>query len=109
MSEEEEFTTRYEVLELPEFRSAIPAHLIVQLSDSERHIVETLSKLEQQGAWIAINLVKSSKEKSELDMRLQRIESWKEKFSVKWMMISGAGLTIFGALISALAAKWIHP
>lgn len=39
-------------LEIPEFKSTIPGHLLGKLSDSERYIIETLSKIENQSDWL---------------------------------------------------------
>ena len=107
MSEESEITSRYPVLAMPEFRSAIPPHLTNQLSDAERHVVESLSRQEQMSDWLMRNMVANSRSQSELDVRLQRIEAWQTRFSVKWMLLSGGGLAALGAAVASLADRLI--
>ena len=49
--------SRYTPLEVPEFNSTIPPHLLGKLTEQERYLVETLSKMEQQNTWLINSVV----------------------------------------------------
>lgn len=71
--------SRYVQLEVPEFKSTIPAHLLGKLSDSERFMVETMSKLENQSDFLVKAAMQGNRENLDIDSRLQVLEVWKEK------------------------------
>lgn len=75
----EHTTSRYVQLEVPEFKSTIPAHLLGKLSDSERFMVETMSKLENQSDFLVKVAMQSNRENIDVDSRLMVLEVWKEK------------------------------
>lgn len=69
----------YEPLVMREFKSTIPPHLLGKLSDGERHMVETLSKLESQYDWMFQSLVHQSRMVVDLARRQTTAEEWKLK------------------------------
>jgi hypothetical protein len=71
--------SRYVQLEVPEFKSTIPAHLLGKLSDSERFMVETMSKLENQSDFLVKAATQGNRENLDIDSRLSVLEGWKEK------------------------------
>jgi hypothetical protein len=74
--------SRYVQLEVPEFKSTIPAHLLGKLSDSERFMVETMSKLENQSDFLVKAAMQGNRENLDIDSRLTVLESWKERVGV---------------------------
>jgi len=71
--------SRYVHLEVPEFKSTIPAHLLGKLSDSERFMVETMSKLENQSDFLVKAVTENNRENLDIDSRVTVLEGWKEK------------------------------
>lgn len=66
-------------LEVPEFKSTIPAHLLGKLSDSERFMVETMSKLENQSDFLVKAVIEANRQNLDIDTRLALLEIWREK------------------------------
>ena len=64
---------------MPEFKSTIPAHLLGKLSDSERFMVETMSKLENQSDFLVKAVTENNRENLDIDSRVTVLEGWKEK------------------------------
>lgn len=83
MSETERTTSKYPALEVPEFRSGIPAHLITKLTEQERYLVETLNRLEQQSTWCVEHAKLSHAANIDADLRLQSVEQWKSAITGK--------------------------
>lgn len=94
--------SRYEALAVPEFKSVIPAHLLGKLTEQERYLVETLSKMEQQNTWLIIAAVKSNSAIIDLDTRQAKVELWKERISSKWALVIGALVIIAPVILKAL-------
>ncbi len=67
----------YGETELPEFRSTIPAHLLGKLSDSERWIIETMSRMESQSSWLVERGFQGSRAIESLTQKVDAIESWR--------------------------------
>ena len=94
--------SKYETLTVPEFKSVIPGHLLGKLSDQERYLVETLSKMEQQNSWLIVAAVKSNAATIDLDTRQARVEIWKERLSSKWALIFGALALLIPVILKAI-------
>ena len=108
-----EYTSRIQELEIPEFRSLIPEHLIEDLNPKERWIVETMSRLEQQGDWLIREIVSGRKNLIDLDTRLhfltvriKPLESWRRGFKSVWVYASALALMVITAVITTLAERW---
>lgn len=86
----EETKSKYEALSVPEFKSSVPSHLLGKLSDQERYLIETLSKMEQQNAWVVLNIVRANAAMIDLDVRQQKMEGWKDRVMSKWTLVAGA-------------------
>lgn len=87
MSEEEKITTKYQVLEKPDFKSAIPSHLTTKLSDQEKYLVETLSRMEQQTSWLVTNMLTMNKAVVEVDSEVQKLFVFKRMLLSKWSVV----------------------
>jgi len=98
--------SRYELLKVPEFKSAIPQHLLGKLTDQERYLVETLSKMEQQTSWLVDAAIKSNGANVELDLRQSRVELWKERVTSKWALGIGAVVMIVPVVLGSLISHF---
>ncbi len=76
-------------LTYPVFQSAIPSHLLGKLSEQERYIVETLSKMEQQNTWLSQRCVEDSNMLMGMERRLSRVEKWKAVLMGRWAFVIG--------------------
>jgi hypothetical protein len=127
---------RYETIALREFKSTIPPHLIAHLPEDERFIVNTVSKLDSQYAWMMENVVRHNGAALDLDERVTALEGratsstsrldamaeqtdkvnklwdWKQFFSGKWAVIAGLALIAVSVALKFLldvVFKWIKP
>lgn len=101
--------SRYTPLEVPEFKSTIPAHLLGKLTEQERYLVETLSKMEQQNTWLIKAVVEGNRANIEEDKRLLKVERWKQNITSKWAIIAGLFLILFPLFARELISKWLNP
>jgi len=126
----------YDQLALREFRSTIPPHLLANLPDDERFMVETMSKLENQFGWLSEGLVKTNGAAIDLDERVSTLESnqreatarlavmekqedkvnklwdWKQLFTGKWGVIAAIAIVVLPLLLKFLldlVIKWVKP
>lgn len=90
--------SRYVQLEVPEFKSTIPAHLLGKLSDSERFMVETMSKLENQSDFLVKAAMQGNRENLDIDSRLSVLELWKEKM--------GTGEPVMADVVDKVRKLW---
>lgn len=97
----EETKSRYPKLELPVFESKIPPHLVNKMSDQEKWLVETISKLDQKTDWLLQKMVETSGHVVEIDIRTAKIEDWKTIFSGKWALIGAICFMLLTAVTSA--------
>ena len=95
--------SRYPKLELPKFESKIPMHLVNKMSDQEKWLVETISKLDQKTDWLLQKTVDTNEHVLADDVRLTKVEEWKSLFSGKWAVIAGIAFMATTAVASALA------
>lgn len=127
---------RYEPMVPREFKSTIPAHLLANLPEDERFMVETMSKLENQFNWLADWAVKNNGSTLDLDERVMGLEAdrkqckdllvaslavkdkvdklwdWKQYFSGKWAVLGAAALIVIPIVVKFLfdtLVKWIKP
>lgn len=73
--------TSSEAIAMPEFKSTIPAHLLGKLSDSERYMVETMSKLENQSQWLVDLAIKGRLASDRVGITVQELSDWKDSTS----------------------------
>lgn len=126
---------KYEPIQTREFKSTIPAHLLGKLSDSERYVVETMSRLENQSDWLLEVAVENRKSIIDISERVASIESWTQKedkrldvvettttvhrekvdklwdwkttMSGKWAMLWAVGLVVLSVLLKYLMDLWV--
>lgn len=90
--------SRYDLLDVPEFKSTIPNHLLGKLSDSERFMVETMSKLENQSDFLVKAAIQGNRYCLDSDARLAVLEVWKEK--------QGTGEPIMADVVTKVQKLW---
>lgn len=93
--------SRYPKLDLPAFESKIPPHLVNKMSEQEKWLVETISKLDQKTDWLLQKIVETSGHVVDIDVRTQKIEDWKSVFSGKWALVAALAFMALTAVTSA--------
>jgi 23S rRNA pseudoU1915 N3-methylase RlmH len=87
--------SKINLLKVPDFKSTIPEHFVAKLSEQERYLVQTLSKMEQENAWLIVCIVEINANAIDTDVRVQKVEQWKERLTSKWtLVIGGLALTV---------------
>lgn len=104
MAEKFEQSSRYQKLEKPEFKSTIPVHLVNKLSEQEKWIIESLSRMESVYEWLVKAALDGNKADIETDLRMQELEDWKSMVSSKWAVIGGFLLLCLPILIEKIVA-----
>lgn len=104
---DDQIKSKYEPLSVPEFKSAIPAHLLGKLTDQERYLVETLSKMEQQSAWLIVACVRAGTAIIDLDTRQTRLEGWKDRIMSKWSLLMLAGALLIPMIVKAMFDHYV--
>ena len=94
--------SRIAALNVPEFKSTIPDHFLAKLGDQERYIVSALSKTEQQNAWLILVLQGLHANAADHDVRLQKVEQWKDTLTSKWTLVLGGLALVVPVLLKAL-------
>src|SRR5208337_619399 len=108
MSEKNERIPRYQELEKPEFKSSIPPHLVNKLSEQEKWIIESLSRMESVHEWLVKAVLDGNRADIEADLRVQELEDWKSMISSKWAVIGGFLLLCLPILIEKIVAHLIQ-
>lgn len=70
---------KYEPVVRREFKSTIPPHLLEKLPESERWIIDTMSRLEGRSDWLAEAVVQESKNTVDIGTRLDNSADWQRK------------------------------
>lgn len=124
----------YDAIILREFRSTIPPHLLANLPDDERFMVETMSKLENQYGWLADGMLRGNSATLDLDERVTALEKaqkdtavrltamegqedkvnklwdWKQFFSGKWAVLAAIAIVLVPLILKFLldlVMKWL--
>ena len=100
---------KYAVLEKPVFSSAIPAHLTANLSDKERYLVETLSRMEQQNAWLIERALDVNKAVVDIDYTQQEFEEWRRLFRSRYAVVLWVVTIATPVLIKYALDLMLHP
>ena len=93
----------YPIIELPEFYSTIPEHLLQDVSRENRFVMENLNIQTQYIKWLCESAVDTNHQVRKTNGRLKKVETWKEKLSAWW--VAAAALITFGGTASLLVAK----
>ena len=68
---------KYEQIAVREFKNTIPPHLLEKLPESERWIIETMSKLESQSDWLLEIGVQGNRDIVDIGRRLEGVDEWR--------------------------------
>jgi hypothetical protein len=103
-------------LVVPEFVSAIPPHLLDQLSDKERWQFNTLSEMAQKLTWVADQTVESrvlaieAKDyAASAHTRVDAFEKWRTSLTSRWSMAIGVVAILAPALVKTFFDRWFPP
>jgi hypothetical protein len=107
MADKPERKSRYPELEKPEFKSTIPAHLVNKLSDQEKWVIESLSRIESVYEWLVKAALDGNKTDIETDLRVQEMEDWRSMISSKWAVIGGFLLLCLPILVERVVARLV--
>jgi NADP-dependent 3-hydroxy acid dehydrogenase YdfG len=102
MSEKPERIPRYTEFQKPEFKSQIPAHLTEKLDAKERFMLEAISRMEQEQAWLIRVVLETNKATIESDLRMQEVQDWKQMVTYK-----ASGVVALALIVMPLLVEWI--
>jgi hypothetical protein len=106
---DEKQESRYKPLEVSEFKCTIPAHVLAKLPESERYLVEMVSKMEERDKWLIGAARDANQASIELDLRVIRQEKIMDKIMSKWAILAyiiAAGLPV---ALKVLLEKMLKP
>lgn len=104
--------SRYRPLEVGEFKSTIPAHVLAKLPESERYLVEMVSKMEERDKWLIGAARGANQANIELDLRVTKQEKIMDKILSKWAILAylfAAGLPVALKVIIEHWLNWLKP
>lgn len=99
--------SKYRELEAPEFKSLIPPHLLGKLSEQEKYLVETLSVLGQQNAWLINATLEGNKANIELDRKVQSLVRWRAVLTSKWSLGAAALMVCIPVIVKVVIEQWL--
>lgn len=99
--------SRYKPLDSPEFKSTIPAHVLAKLPESERYLVEMVSKMEERDKWLIGAARGSNQANIELDIRLSKQEKIIDRVMSKWAIVAYIAIAGFPVVLKILFENWL--
>lgn len=93
----------YPVLEMPEFESTIPEHLLHDVSKENRFVMENINIQTQYIKWLCQAAIETNQQVRTTNGRLKKVESWKDKLSNWW--VASAAIFAVGGTATLLIAK----
>ena len=75
----------YPEINIPEFHSTIPEHLLHNVSMENRFVMENLNIQTQYIKWLCESAIDTNLQVRKTNGRLKKVESWKEKISSIWV------------------------
>jgi hypothetical protein len=101
--------SRYRPLEVGEFKSTIPAHVLAKLPESERYLVEMVSKMEERDKWLIGAARGANQANIELDLRVQKQEKIMDKILSKWAILAYLLAAALPVLLKVLFEQMLKP
>lgn len=99
--------SRYKPLEVGEFKSTIPAHVLAKLPESERYLVEMVSKMEERDKWLIGAARSGNQANIELDIRVTKQEKIMDKILSKWAIVAYVLVVAFPVVLKLLIEHWL--
>lgn len=106
---DEKQESRYKPLEVGEFKSSIPAHVLAKLPESERYLVEMVSKMEERDKWLIGAARSANQANMELDLRLLKQEKIIDKIMSKWAILAYLLAAALPVVIKILLERMMKP
>jgi hypothetical protein len=94
----------YPQLELPEFESTIPSHLLHGVSRENQFVMENINIQTQYIKWLCEAAIDTNQQVRKTNGRLKKVETWKDKISSMWVTV--AALFTFLSTAALLAVKF---
>lgn len=88
----------YPQLELPEFESTIPPHLLNGVSPENQFVMEHINIQTQYIKWLCEAAIDTNQQVRKTNGRLKKVESWKDKLSSLWVTV-GALFTFLSTVV----------
>ena len=101
--------SRYPALAVPEFKSTIPQHLLGRLSDQERYICESLSRMEAQNNWLILSTMEGNRAVRELDQRVAINERWRSGLTNRWSVVLYIVVLFVPVFLKSLFDRYFRP
>jgi hypothetical protein len=99
--------SRYKDLKVPEFKSTIPPHMLAKLPEEDRYLVEMVSRMEQQNVWLTEQVVSDNQDKIEMDLRISRVEGWKQTLTSRWAILAYIASLALPVILKSLADRFL--
>jgi hypothetical protein len=106
MADEKE-ESRYKPLEVGEFKSSIPPHVLAKLPESERYLVEMVSKMEERDKWLIGAARSANQANIELDIRVSKQEKFIDRVMSKWAILGYLLAVALPVVLKVLFENWI--
>jgi hypothetical protein len=103
---DEKQDSRYKPLDLPEFKSSIPAHVLAKLPESERYLVEMVSKMEERDKWLIGAARSANQANIELDIRVSKQEKIIDRVMSKWAILAYLFAIALPVALKVLFENW---
>jgi hypothetical protein len=104
---DEKQESRYKPLEVGEFKSTIPAHVLAKLPESERYLVEMVSKMEERDKWLIGAARGANQANIELDIRVSKQEKIMDRLLSKWAIVAYFFAVGLPVALKVLIEQWI--
>lgn len=95
-------------VKIPEFESQVPQHLLGKLTEQERWLVDTLSRMGQEQQWIIQQIEAQNLIAIDHDERVLKIEGWKGYFTGKMAVVSAVVLIFLSGTVGAFLKPLIE-
>jgi hypothetical protein len=106
-SDSQKTESRYKFLVVPDFKSTIPPHVLSKLPESERYLVEMVSKMEQRDTWLTDAAKNSNEAEIALDIRVATIEKLIERLTNRWSVIMYLIVVSLPVVLKVLISHWL--
>lgn len=106
---DEKQESRYKALVEPEFKSTIPPHLLAKMPESDRYLVEMVSKMEERDKWMIVAVKDGNHANIELDIRVDKLERFKERVTSKWSVLAYLVAAALPVALKYLFDYWSKP
>lgn len=90
----------YPALNIPNFEAKIPEHLMNDLSDDIKFMLQQSSIQSQSLEWLCKATLDTNVQVRKTNGRLKSVEGWKERLSSSWTILAGILIVVGSGLTS---------